>query len=152
MNKAYHDIERLFERLTLKATRILGNSITFILALILVLYWWTNDFFSDNSIHDNIGDFIFGTTFLSLFIIQKSFNRFSALINLKVNELIVSHEPANNDVLNDIEKTEHEIIAMSNEYIETKIEVEDLQELEEDLAEELDFKEDQNELNKNDVK
>ena len=145
MYKTYHTVERLFEQLTLKATRILGNSITFIIALVIVLFWWTNDFFSNQSLHNNIGDFIFGTTFLSLFIIQKSFNRFSALINLKINELIVSHEPANNEVLNDFSKTEHEIIAMSNEYIETNLETvkeenfNELEELEKDLNDEIKF-------------
>ena len=124
MKQTYLHIELLFERLTFKATKVLGNSITFLFALALVLFWWTNDFFSNNTRHDNIGDFIFGTTFLSLFIIQKSFNRFSALINLKINELVKSHETANNAVLNDLEKTEKEIIALSNEYLE-KIEVEE---------------------------
>lgn len=147
MTRVYHQFEVLFEKLTLKAMRVLGNSITFLLALALVLLWWTIDFFNGNSLHDNIGDFIFGTTFLSLFIIQKSFNRFSALINLKINELIASHETANNEVLNDAEKTEKEIIALSNEYIENKTEDEkvlDLKEFEEDMQEEIEIVKERN--------
>lgn len=70
--------------------------------------------------HQNIGDFIFGTTFLSLFIIQKSFNRYSALVHLKMNELISSHETANNAVMNTSEKTEQEIRDLSREYIEAE--------------------------------
>ena len=68
--------------------------------------------------HQNIGDFIFGTTFLSLFIIQKSFNKYSALLHLKVNELISSHETANNSVMDTNEKTEKEITELAKEYIE----------------------------------
>ncbi len=127
MKKVYLYIETSFEKLTLKATRILGNSITFICALTLVLFWWTTSLFRSTDWHQNIGDFIFGTTFLSLFIIQKSFNRYSALVNLKMNELISSHETANNDVMNDSEKTEHEILALTNEYIEVENEMKELE-------------------------
>ena len=52
------------------------------------------------------------------FIIQKSFNRFSASLHLKVNELVASHEPASNSVINAEEKTEHEITQLSKEYTE----------------------------------
>ena len=69
-------------------------------------------------IHYCIGDVILGVAFLSLFIIQKSFNRFSASIHLKVNELVASDELANNAVLNAEEKTELEIIILSKEYAE----------------------------------
>jgi len=55
---------------------------------------------------------------LSLFIIQKSFNRFSKSLRLKVNELVASHEPANNAVIHAEEKTEHEINKLSKEYLE----------------------------------
>jgi low affinity Fe/Cu permease len=118
MNNFYLNIERRFELLTEFATKILGNSISFLAALFLVLFWWTNDFFSDASRHQIIGDIIFGTTFLSLFIIQKSFNRYSASLNLKMNELISSHEPANNEVMNTNEKTEREIRLLEQEYVE----------------------------------
>ncbi len=120
MKKTYLNIELVFEKLTAFATKILGNSITFILALILVIFWWVTNLFTSNDVHQNIGDVIFGITFLSLFIIQKSFNRYSALIHLKMNELISSHEPANNAVMDMSEKTEQEIRDMSKEYIENQ--------------------------------
>ncbi|MEK8181112.1 low affinity iron permease family protein [Flavobacterium buctense] len=118
MKNIYLNFEKYFERLTSIATKIMGNAISFLLALIIILYWWTTGLFKGNNIHDNIGDFIFGTTFLSLFIIQKSFNRYSALVHLKMNELISSHETANNAVMDDSSKTEHEIIKLSKEYME----------------------------------
>ena len=119
MKKIYIALEIRFEKLTAMATAILGNSITFILAFCLVLFWWINSFFTVTDMHQIIGDIIFGITFLSLFIIQKSFNRFSALLHLKVNELVASHEPANNVVINASEMTEREIKVLSQEYIDT---------------------------------
>ncbi|WP_395050226.1 low affinity iron permease family protein [Flavobacterium sp.] len=131
MNKLkdiYGFTEKIFERLVSLATSILGNSITFILALCLVLFWWANNLFTTRDVHQIIGDIIFGTTFLSLFIIQKSFNRFSGSINLKINELVSSHEPANNSVINAEEKTEREITELSKEYAELAEQVKGLEE------------------------
>ncbi len=129
MNEVYLNVEKAFEKLTSIATKVLGNSITFILAFFLVIFWWINNFINNPDIHSIIGDIIFGTTFLSLFIIQKSFNRYSALVHLKMNELISSHETANNSVMNTSEKTELEILELSKEYIETEeieIEIEEI--------------------------
>ncbi|WP_310556911.1 low affinity iron permease family protein [Flavobacterium sp.] len=120
MEKTYLNIELIFEKLTAFATKVLGNSISFIIALIMVIFWWSTNLFTSNNMHQNIGDIIFGTTFLSLFIIQKSFNRNSALMHLKINELISSHEPANNSVMNTSLKTEKEIVELYKEYIETE--------------------------------
>jgi low affinity Fe/Cu permease len=104
--------EKIFERLVSLVTSILGNSITFILAFCLVLFWWVNNLFTTRDVHQIVGDIIFGTTFLSLFIIQKSFNRFSGSLHLKVS----SHEPAKNSVINSEVKTEREITELSKEY------------------------------------
>ena len=118
MNILYRHIERYFEKLTSAAIAILGNSIAFIVALIIVIYWLTNKRFFIQDIHYCIGDIILGIAFLSLFIIQKSFNRFSKALHLKVNELVASHEPANNEVIHAEEKTEQEINILSKEYSE----------------------------------
>ena len=118
MNILYRHIERYFEKLTSVAIAILGNSIAFIVALIIVIYWLTNKRFFIQDIHYCIGDIILGIAFLSLFIIQKSFNRFSKALHLKVNELVASHEPANNAVIHAEEKTEQEINILSKEYSE----------------------------------
>jgi low affinity Fe/Cu permease len=112
----YGNTERMFEKLTSSITSILGNSISFIVALVMVIFWWSNNSFSKEGIHQTIGDIIFGTTFLSLFVIQKSFNRFSALMHLKINELIASHEPASNAVIHAEVKTEKEISELAKEY------------------------------------
>lgn len=127
---AYSFTEKTFERLVSLATAILGNSITFILAFGLVLFWWINNIFTTRDIHQIIGDIIFGTTFLSLFIIQKSFNKFSGSLHLKINELVSSHETASNSVINAEEKTEREITELSREYAEL---VEQVKEIEDEI-------------------
>lgn len=111
-------MEISFEKLTSFAISILGNSITFVIALCTVLFWLSNKKFYSQDIHSCIGDVILGVTFLSMFIIQKSFNRFSASLHLKVNELVASHELANNAVIDVEKKMEHEITELSKEYTE----------------------------------
>lgn len=118
LKNLYRHTENLFERLTSVATAILGNSITFIVALGIVIYWWTDHHFFSQGLHEKIENIILGASFLTLFIIQKAFNRFSGSLHLKVNELVASHEPANNSVLSSEDKTESEIIELAKEYTE----------------------------------
>lgn len=125
MTRLYRNIERVFEKLTAAATVVLGNSITFIIALGTVIYWLSKKQFTAQNFQENIRDIILSVTFLSLFIIQKSFNRFSALLHFKINELIASHENANNAVILAEEKTEHEITSLSKKHAEEKVEIVD---------------------------
>lgn len=118
MNDLKRHTERGFEKLVSIATSILGNSLTFAIAVCTVIVWLSNKQFYTQDIHQSIGDVILGVTFLSLFIIQKSFNRFSASLHLKVNELVSSHEPASNAVIHTEGKTEHELNELSKEYAE----------------------------------
>lgn len=119
MKQFYHKIESIFQTFTSFVTFILGNSIIFLVVLIAVLIWIINGgiFFTQNR-HESIRDIIHGLTFLSLFIIQKSYNHYTASIQLKMNELIASHEQANNAIINSENKTEHEINVLTKEYIE----------------------------------
>ena len=112
----YHHTERGFEKLVSLVTAVLSNSVTFIVALGTVIFWLSNKRFYTQDIHTAIGDVILGVTFLTLFIIQRSFNHFSASLHLKVNELVASHKAASNAVINAEEKTEDEIVELSKEY------------------------------------
>jgi len=116
MKRIYNRTEQVFEKFVSFATSIFGNSITFIIAFCIVIFWLSNKRFYTQDIHASIGDLILGVAFLNLFIIQKSFNHFSASLHLKVNELVASHEPARNAVINAEGKTEHEIAELSKEY------------------------------------
>lgn len=118
MKNLYGHLEHGFEKLTSVAIAILSNSISFIIALIGVIYWLTDEEFFKQNLHDSIENIILGVAFLSLFIIQKSFNRFAKSLHLKVNELVASHEPANNAVIHAEEKTEYEINELSKEHLE----------------------------------
>lgn len=118
MKNIYRLTENGFEKLVSLAIAVLGNSITFIVALCVVIYWLTNKQFYHQDIHAVISDILLGIAFLSLFIIQKSSNRLSASLHLKVNELLASHEPASNAVINLEKKTEHELTQLSKEYAE----------------------------------
>ena len=126
MKVLYRRLEKGFEKLTSIAISILGNSVTFVIALITVIFWLSNKRFYTQDIHSSIGDVILSIAFLSLFIIQKSFNRFSASLHLKVNELVASHEPASNAVINAEIKTEHEITQLSKEYVQLAGQVEEI--------------------------
>lgn len=121
MRKTYKYLEHTFEKLTSIAISLLGNSITFIIAFLTVIIWLMDKRFFKEDIHYKIGDVILGVAFLSLFIIQKSFNRFSASLHLKVNELVASHERASNTVINAEDKTDDEITILSKEYIELAV-------------------------------
>jgi low affinity Fe/Cu permease len=121
MKNIYRRTENGFEKLASFAIAVLGNSITFIIALCTVIFWLTNKKFYLQDIHNSIGDVILGVAFLSLFIIQKSFNRFSASMHVKLNELVASHEPAKNSVINVEGKTEHEITVLSKEYADLAV-------------------------------
>lgn len=118
MNKIHKWLETIFEKTTYFVTIVLGNSITFILALIMVIFWFSNREFGTQALNDTIRDIIHGVTFLSLFVIQKEFSRFSGSLHVKVNELVASSEIANNAVINVENKTELEIHELQKEYID----------------------------------
>lgn len=118
MQKLYRDLENRFEKLTSIVTSILGNSVTFVVALITVIFWLTQREFYTQDLHHCISDVILGITFLSFFMIQKSFNRFSGSLHLKLNELVSAHDNANNAIINVEHKTEEEMKEIAKEYAE----------------------------------
>lgn len=114
----HHRSEQIFEKISLFAIKVIGNSFTFAIAFVLVLFWLMNRASFTENLHEMIGDLILGVSFLFLFLIQKSVNRFSATLHLKLNELVASHEMASNTVIDLAGKTETEIMALSAEYSE----------------------------------
>jgi len=128
MNTTYIKIEKFFEKITYLITTILGSSITFFLAFVMVVFWFFNRQYSNHDTNEVIRDLIHGVTFLSLFVIQKEFSRFSGALHLKVNELVASTETASNSVINVESKTEIEIHELQKEYAELAEKVEDTKE------------------------
>ncbi len=118
MKIIYNQIEMYFEKFTILISAILGNSITFILAFLLVLFWLNNRHFNLHEINENIHDVIVGASFLTLFVIQKAFNHFTASLHIKINELVASHKYAKNEIMNVELRTEEEIIELNKGYSE----------------------------------
>lgn len=136
MKNIYRHSENLFEKITHTATIILGNSITFFAAWCVVLFFLSNGLFIKQNMHQIIGDVIIGFTFLSLFIIQKSSNRFYGSLHLKINELLSSHASASNAIINVEKKTEKEIHELSKEYADLAEQVKEIEEEIEEIEEE----------------
>jgi low affinity Fe/Cu permease len=118
MKSTYRNFEKFFEKITSLITGILGSSVTFFLALVMIVFWFLNRSYSNHDTNEVIRDLIHATTFLSLFVIQKEFSRFSGSLHLKVNELVASTETASNSVINVESKTEIEINKLQKEYAE----------------------------------
>jgi low affinity Fe/Cu permease len=118
MKSKYRNFEKFFEKITSLITGILGSSVTFFLALVMIVFWFLNRSYSNHDTNEVIRDLIHATTFLSLFVIQKEFSRISGSLHLKVNELVASTETASNSVINAESKTEIEINELQKEYAE----------------------------------
>jgi low affinity Fe/Cu permease len=116
MSKSYSKLESIFEKFSEYILRIIGNSITFILALIFVIYWLIDIDFNEEKLHDSLRDIIISITFLSFFLVQKSVNKFSKALHVKLNELVSAHENASNNVVNVEEKSEKELHEISKQY------------------------------------
>src|SRR5258708_15084367 len=118
MKAIYKKIESIFEIFTRVALKVFGSSITFILAVLIVNVYFITTPFSRLSLHDSIYDIILCFTFLGFFIIQKSFNKFNAVLNLKINELVSAHDKASNRLVNIENKSEAELIELTKHYSE----------------------------------
>lgn len=121
MKRVHRYIESKFEKITTYIMIVLGNSITFILALGIVYFWLTGRQFLAQTGHQKIENVIVAVTFLTLFAIQKEFKRFSASLHIKLNELISSNEAANNRIMVVEEQTESELQALTKMYAETAL-------------------------------
>lgn len=101
----------LFERFANAATKFTGSSPAFITALAIVIIWAiTGPVFNYSETWQlviNTGTTII--TFLMVFLIQKAQNKDGKAIQLKLNELIASHEKASNRMVDIEDLTEEEL-------------------------------------------
>ena len=116
MRRLYKKLETSFDKLTEIAFIIFGNSLTCIFAVIVVLIYLASERFYKQSFHDIIRDFILSITFLSFFLVQKWFNKFSTVLHLKMNELVAAHDKASNRMVNIENKTEAELRELAKHY------------------------------------
>src|ERR1700722_11481846 len=108
----------LSERFALSVTQATGSTSAFIIAFVLVIIWGATGpifHYSENwQLVINTGTTII--TFLMVFLIQKSQNKDSLAIQLKLNELVAAHEFASNRLVNVESMSEEELKVIQKYY------------------------------------
>jgi len=112
--------KNFFEKFSNWATIATGSSAAFITATTIILIWGiTGPVFN----YSNTWQLIINTgttivTFLMVFLIQKSQNKDSKAIHLKLNELIASHQGTSNRMVNIEDLTEEELDHLQKFYVQ----------------------------------
>ena len=111
-------IYRSFENLAKLTTAIAGSTTAFIIATLVILIWIASGpvfNFSDTwQLVINTGTTII--TFLMVFLIQRTQNKDSLALQMKLNELIAAHSQASNKILNVEDLSEEEIFDLQRRY------------------------------------
>jgi low affinity Fe/Cu permease len=108
-----------FEKLSSHVTKLTGSTPAFIIALAVILIWLASGpFFGFSETWQliiNTGTTI--VTFLMVFLIQKSQNKESLAVQLKLNELVAAHHFASNRLVNIEGMTEDELKTIQKYYL-----------------------------------
>jgi low affinity Fe/Cu permease len=108
----------IFEDFASKVTTITGSTPAFLTAVSLVVVWLVTgplfDYSETWQLIINTGTTII--TFLMVFLIQKTQNKDSLAIQLKLNELVAAHENASNRLVNVEDMTEDELKVLRKYY------------------------------------
>jgi low affinity Fe/Cu permease len=109
---------RRFTRFAKRAAHFTGTPHCFVLALVIILVWAaTGPLFGFGDTWQlviNTGTTII--TFLMVFLIQNTQNRDTESMQIKLDELLRSHRPANNALLDLEELEEEELDALRKSY------------------------------------
>lgn len=109
----------LFERIAGKITHGTGSPLAFIIAALIIVLWLASGplfGFSDTwQLIINTGTTII--TFLMVFVIQHSQNKDTMALQLKLNELIASHDKASNRLIDIEDLTEEELQQLKKFYV-----------------------------------
>jgi low affinity Fe/Cu permease len=107
-----------FEKMSIIATKASGSTAAFIIALLIIIVWIITGpifKFSDTwQLVINTGTTI--VTFLMVFLIQRSQNKDSVALHLKLNELIVAQEIASNRLIAVEEISEEDLKVLQQFY------------------------------------
>ncbi len=107
------------EKFSSSVTAMTGTTPAFIIAFSLVLIWAATgpmfDFSEEWQMVINTGTTII--TFLMVFLIQKSQNKDSLAVQLKLNESVAAHEFASNRLVNVEGMTEDELKVIKKYYV-----------------------------------
>jgi len=115
-----------FSRFASRTAQLVGHPYMFLAAVIVIVAWASSGKFFHYSdtwqLIINTGTTI--VTFLVVFLIQNTQNRDAKALHLKLDELIRSHTPASNDLI-DIEKlSDEELQALDEKYEQIRKECE----------------------------
>jgi low affinity Fe/Cu permease len=135
----------LFERVANAVTRVTGSTGAFMIAFLIVIVWLiTGPIFNYSDTWQlviNTGTTV--VTFLMVFLIQKSQNKESLAIQLKLNELVAANRSASNRLVSIEDMTEEELrtlqkyynrlaqLAMTEKHIRSSHSIEEAEELHE---------------------
>lgn len=118
MKKAKKNGANHFEKFATHVSKATGSTPAFIIALSVVVLWAVcGPFFGFSETWQlviNTGTTII--TFLMVFLIQKAQNKDSLAIQLKLNELVASHEYSSNRLVDIESLTEEEMILIQQYY------------------------------------
>ena len=111
-------LSQILEQFSLKATKATGTSMSFILALSVIIIWALTGplfRFSDTwQLVINTSTTII--TFLMVFLIQRTQNKDAQAIHLKLNEIVAALEGASNNLIDVEDLTEGEIETLHTYY------------------------------------
>jgi low affinity Fe/Cu permease len=109
----------LFERIAGKITHSTGSPMAFIISALIIIIWLVSGplfGYSDTwQLIINTSTTII--TFLMVFVIQHSQNKDTMALQLKLNELIASHEKASNRLIDVEDLTEEELQQLKKFYV-----------------------------------
>ena len=107
-----------FETFAAKITRAAGSTSAIVIAFVFVIAWLVTGplFHYSENWQMVINTSTSVVTFLMVFLIQKSQNKDSLAIQLKLNELVAAHEFASNRLVNVENMTEDELKVIQKYY------------------------------------
>src|SRR5689334_14836903 len=110
----------IFERLSSAVTKYAGSTVAFLVAFAVIICWMAIGplfHYSDSwQLVINTGTTII--TFLMVFLIQRSQNKESLAIQIKLNELIASSRLASNRLIDIEDLTEDELATLEKYYMQ----------------------------------
>ena len=113
-----HGVSELLERFSQKATHATGSSLAFVLALGTIVVWAVTgpvfDYSNTWQLVINTGTTI--VTFLMVFLIQRTQNKDSQALHLKLNEIVAAMQGASNRLIDVEDLTETEIATLHKHY------------------------------------
>jgi low affinity Fe/Cu permease len=118
VRKKSNKLSQVLEQFSLKATKATGTSMSFILALLVIIVWGlTGPLFH----YSDTWQLVINTsttivTFLMVFLIQRTQNKDAQAIHLKLNEIVAALEGASNNLIDVEDLSEGEIATLHTHF------------------------------------